>query len=40
MAGQRGRAASAQWKQRKGFLLTYLPFIVRAVSIALAKYPG
>jgi pyruvate dehydrogenase E2 component (dihydrolipoamide acetyltransferase) len=36
---QARRAASAQWKQREGFSLTYLPFIVRAVSIALAKYP-
>ncbi len=37
--GQARRAASAQWKQREGFSLTYLPFIVRAVSIALAKFP-
>lgn len=37
--GQARRATSAQWKQREGFSLTYLPFIVRAVSIALAKYP-
>ncbi len=36
---QARRAMSAQWKQREGFSLTYLPFIVRAVSIALAKYP-
>lgn len=33
------RATSEQWKQREGFSLTYLPFIVRAVSIALAKFP-
>lgn len=33
------RAAGAQWKQREGFSLTYLPFVVRAVSVALAKYP-
>lgn len=33
------RAAGAAWKQREGFSLTYLPFIARAVSIALAKYP-
>ena len=33
------RASGEQWKQREGFSLTYLPFIVRAVSIALAKYP-
>ena len=29
----------AEWKAREGFSLTYLPFIARAVSIALAKYP-
>lgn len=29
----------AAWKAREGFSLTYLPFIVRAVSIALGKYP-
>ncbi len=27
------------WKAREGFSLTYLPFIARAVSIALAKFP-
>lgn len=27
------------WKRREGFALTYLPFIVRAVSIALGKFP-
>ncbi|HEX6006121.1 MAG TPA: dihydrolipoamide acetyltransferase family protein [Burkholderiales bacterium] len=27
------------WKQREGYALTYLPFIVRAVSVALAKFP-
>ena len=27
------------WKSREGFGLTYLPFIVRAVSIALGRYP-
>ena len=36
---QARRAASEAWKQREGFALTYLPFIVRAVSIALGKYP-
>ncbi len=36
---QARRAASESWKQREGFSLTYLPFIVRAVSIALAKFP-
>lgn len=29
----------AAWKVREGFSLTYLPFIVRAVSIALGKFP-
>lgn len=29
----------AEWKRREGFSLTYLPFIVRAVSIALGKFP-
>ena len=33
------RAAGAAWKGREGFSLTYLPFIVRAVALALAKYP-
>jgi 2-oxoglutarate dehydrogenase E2 component (dihydrolipoamide succinyltransferase) len=33
------RAAGAAWKSREGFSLTYLPFIVRAVALALAKYP-
>ena len=27
------------WKAREGFLLTFLPFVIRAVSVALAKYP-
>ena len=27
------------WKAREGFLLTYLPFVTRAISIALGKYP-
>lgn len=34
------RAMGGQWKQREGFSLTYLPFIARAVSIALGKYPN
>jgi len=29
----------ADWKRREGYSLTYLPFIVRAVSIALGKFP-
>jgi 2-oxoglutarate dehydrogenase E2 component (dihydrolipoamide succinyltransferase) len=33
------RVAGADWKAREGFTLTYLPFIARAVSVALAKYP-
>jgi len=32
-------AHGAQWKKREGFALTYLPFVARAVSIALAKFP-
>lgn len=27
------------WKTREGFTLTYLPFIARAVSVGLAKFP-
>ncbi len=27
------------WKAREGFLLTFMPFVTRAVSVALAKYP-
>jgi pyruvate dehydrogenase E2 component (dihydrolipoamide acetyltransferase) len=33
------RLHGAEWKRREGFALTYLPFIVRAVSIALGKFP-
>jgi pyruvate dehydrogenase E2 component (dihydrolipoamide acetyltransferase) len=33
------RDLGAAWKEREGFSLTYLPFIVRAVSIALGRYP-
>ena len=36
---QARRAAGEQWKQREGFSLTYLPFIARAVAMALLKYP-
>jgi 2-oxoglutarate dehydrogenase E2 component (dihydrolipoamide succinyltransferase) len=32
-------ALGAAWKAREGFALTYLPFIARAVSVALAKFP-
>jgi 2-oxoglutarate dehydrogenase E2 component (dihydrolipoamide succinyltransferase) len=27
------------WKAREGFSLTFMPFVTRAVSIALGKYP-
>ena len=33
------RASGAAWKSREGFSLTYLPFIARAVALALGKYP-
>jgi pyruvate dehydrogenase E2 component (dihydrolipoamide acetyltransferase) len=33
------RRMGEPWKQREGFALTYLPFIARAASIALAKFP-
>src|SRR5436190_6097124 len=36
---QARREHGAQWKTREGFGLTYLPFVVRAVSIALGRYP-
>jgi 2-oxoglutarate dehydrogenase E2 component (dihydrolipoamide succinyltransferase) len=36
---QARRLHGAAWKAREGFSLTYLPFIVRAVSIALGKFP-
>ena len=36
---QARREAGAAWKAREGFGLTYLPFIVRALSIALGRYP-
>jgi pyruvate dehydrogenase E2 component (dihydrolipoamide acetyltransferase) len=34
------RRFGEQWKQREGYALTYLPFIARAVSIGLAKFPN
>ena len=34
------RREGEAWKQQEGFALTYLPFIVRAVSVALAQYPN
>ena len=33
------REAGARWKERERFGLTYLPFVLRAVSIALGRYP-
>jgi len=36
---QARRAEGEKWKQREGFSLTFLPFIIRAVSIALGKFP-
>lgn len=33
------REEGGRWKEREGFALTYLPFIVRAVSIALGEFP-
>ena len=33
------REAGAGWKEREGFSLTYMPFVLRAVSIALGRYP-
>ncbi len=36
---QARQAAGAAWHAREGFILTYLPFITRAVSIAPAKFP-
>ena len=33
------RDLGASWKAREGFSLTFIPFVARAVSVALAKYP-
>ncbi len=33
------RQVAERWRQREGFSLTYLPFIARAVTGALARYP-
>ena len=33
------RELGASWKAREGFSLTFIPFVARAVSVALAKYP-
>ncbi|MEA3155943.1 MAG: hypothetical protein QOK44_3532, partial [Betaproteobacteria bacterium] len=36
---QARRELGAAWKEREGHSLTYLPFVVRALSIALGRYP-
>jgi 2-oxoglutarate dehydrogenase E2 component (dihydrolipoamide succinyltransferase) len=36
---QARRELGGHWKKREGFSLTYLPFIARAVSIALGRFP-
>jgi pyruvate dehydrogenase E2 component (dihydrolipoamide acetyltransferase) len=36
---QARREIGAAWKEREGFSLTYMPFVLRAVSIALGRYP-
>jgi 2-oxoglutarate dehydrogenase E2 component (dihydrolipoamide succinyltransferase) len=36
---EQARRDAGTWKEREGFELTYLSFIVRAVSIALGRYP-
>jgi 2-oxoglutarate dehydrogenase E2 component (dihydrolipoamide succinyltransferase) len=36
---QARREHGAHWKEREGFTLTYLPFVARALSIALGRYP-
>jgi pyruvate dehydrogenase E2 component (dihydrolipoamide acetyltransferase) len=36
---QAQREHGEAWKAREGFLLTFMPFVTRAISIALAKYP-
>ena len=33
------RRHGEQWKKREGYALTYLPFIARAVSVGLSKFP-
>jgi 2-oxoglutarate dehydrogenase E2 component (dihydrolipoamide succinyltransferase) len=33
------REFGESWKAREGFVLTFLPFVTRAISVALAKYP-
>ena len=36
---QARRELGAAWKERERFTLTYLPFVMRAVSIVLGRYP-
>jgi pyruvate dehydrogenase E2 component (dihydrolipoamide acetyltransferase) len=36
---QARREQGDAWKAREGFALTYIPFITRAISIALGKFP-
>jgi 2-oxoglutarate dehydrogenase E2 component (dihydrolipoamide succinyltransferase) len=36
---QARRDLGSAWREREGHSLTYLPFVVRAVSIALSRYP-
>ena len=33
------REQGVAWKAREGFALTFLPFVMRAISVALGKYP-
>ncbi len=37
--GRARQAVSAQWKDRQGFSLTWLPFVARAVCIAIRDFP-
>jgi pyruvate dehydrogenase E2 component (dihydrolipoamide acetyltransferase) len=37
--GRARQAVSAQWKDREGFSLTWLPFVARAVCIAIRDFP-
>jgi pyruvate dehydrogenase E2 component (dihydrolipoamide acetyltransferase) len=36
---QARREVGAQWKKRESFGLTYLPFVLHAVALALGRYP-
>ena len=37
--GRARQAVSTQWKEREGFSLTWLPFVARAVCIAIRDFP-